>query len=109
MAYEFTLDVVGVQPGDMDKIETELKEMGIIGYALQRDDFTEDRFYPTGPVLWSNHETDMHGLSARFPTLVFCLYLDDTLSMSVEYHQNGKMQAEKGEMTYPPFDPQKLK
>lgn len=109
MVYEFTLDVVGVQPGDMDKIEAILNEAGIIGYALQRDGFTEDRFYPAGSALWCHHESDMRSLSAQFPTLMFCLYIDDTLGMSVEYHQNGKMQAEEGEMTYPPFNPNKLK
>lgn len=108
MAYEFTLDVTGVQPGDMNKIEEALEEMGIIGYALQRDPFTEDRFYPAGPASWFNHEENMRSLSALFPAGVFCLYIDDTLSTCVEYHHNGKMQAEDGELTYPPFDMEKL-
>lgn len=109
MAYEFTLDVMGVRPGDMDEIEKALKEMEVIGYALQRDDFTENQFYASGQALWSNHKENMRSLSVRFPTLLFCLYIDDTLNMSVEYHQNGKMQAEDGEMTYPPFNPDKLR
>lgn len=72
MGYEFTLDIAGFQDrdvdkGDMDKVEACLREMDIIGYALNRDSFTEDRFYSSGPALWSQHETDMRHLSAQFP------------------------------------------
>lgn len=60
---------------------------------------------------WYEHTEDMRKLSLRYPETVFTLKGDGDFSgdIWVEYHQNGKLQAEhQPEWTPPPFDPEKL-
>ena len=61
---------------------------------------------------WYDPTEKMREVSARYPGVVFTLHGDgdDSGDLWVEYHQDGKVQAEaQPEWTPPPFDPDKLR
>ncbi len=81
-----------------------LREMGVIGYALNDVLMCHDN------VRWYSHEDDMLEVSKQFPNVLFCLHGqgDDSEDIWDEYFLNGKSQYCRAEITIPPFDPAKL-
>lgn len=66
----------------------------------------------TGGTLahWYDHENDMLELSSEYPDVLFTLYgAGESGEHWVCYFKNGKVQSEIGEVTYPQFNPEKLK
>ena len=63
-----------------------------------------------GETSWYQHEADVSRVSRLWPEVVFTLYLngEDSKDFSVEYHRNGKVHREPGEIVYAEFDPEKL-
>lgn len=73
-------------------------------YALTKDGETSES------CSWYDHEIDLKSFSRKFPATVFKLsgQGEDNEDMWVKYFMNGKMQECKAEITYPPFDKNKL-
>ena len=59
---------------------------------------------------WYQHQTDMSRVSRLWPGVLFTLHLngEDSGDFSVEYHRDGKVHREPGEIVYAEFDPEKL-
>lgn len=60
---------------------------------------------------WYDHEKDMRKVSAAFPSILFQLDGEGEESGDIwrEWYLGGKMQREKVEIKFNPFDPDKLK
>ncbi len=76
------------------------KEAALLKQIIEGDDETT----------WYEHEADVSRVSRLWPEVVFTLYLngEDSKDFSVEYHRNGKVHREPGEIVYGEFDPEKL-
>lgn len=61
-------------------------------------------------IKWYNHEADMRTYSECHPNVLFKLSGDgeENGDLWVEYYLNGKMQREKIEIKFAPFDKSKL-
>lgn len=61
-------------------------------------------------IKWYNHEEDMRTYSQSHPNVLFKLSGDgeENGDLWVEYYFNGKMQREKIEVKFEPFDKSKL-
>lgn len=59
---------------------------------------------------WYEYSSDMKNISKLFPELLFILTGkgEEPGDNWAEYHQNGKFQHVKAEITFPPFDPSQM-
>ena len=60
---------------------------------------------------WYEHQHDLQGVSAKWPKTLFTLHRggEDDNDLAYEYYRGGKVQICPGTITYPEFDPSKLK
>lgn len=60
---------------------------------------------------WYDHETDLRKISTQFPDVVFHLHGvgEDYGDIWEKHFCNGKMQVCKARITFPKYDPRKLK
>jgi len=59
---------------------------------------------------WYNHDVDMYCFSMKYPSVLFELSGegDEASDLWKSYYKNGKTQHCKAELTFPPFDEEKL-
>lgn len=99
-----------VQPGDHDSDE-------ILNTPLAYDDDLDLGDLIRGSMdqtKWYDHEQDMIEVSLKFPNALFTLNGEgeghgDGPDSWKKYFKGGKMQDAHAIITYPPFDPAKLK
>ena len=98
----YSLELLDATSEQEEQIISRLKEMNVIGYALDEDLSCLD------PVKWYDEEEDMLTLSREFPTVHFCMHGDGDSSDDLWdcHYDGGKMQTCMAEI--PPFDPNKL-
>ena len=62
-------------------------------------------------IKWYEHDEDMLAFSKKYPDIVFVLYGagEESSDLWKEYYQNGKRQYAPVELSFPEFDPGKLK
>lgn len=66
--------------------------------------------YPDGHMKWYDHEEELKEFSKKHPDKLFQLSVEgeENGDMSEKYFKNGKMQVCKAEISFPPYDENKL-
>ncbi len=62
-------------------------------------------------VSWTECDEDLMDFSKKYPKTLFTMYIEGSGVMDfwVLYVKNGKFQKEEGQITYPKYNPKKLK
>jgi hypothetical protein len=70
-----------------------------------------DQIVTGDSIKWYDHDEDCAEMSKNFPDAVFKLHGEgeDGGDLWDSYYKNGKMHICRATMTYPPYDPAKLK
>lgn len=108
-AYELYIEdnpCSGYKINDLEKtlVEDEIDLMQVFEWGNADDGYS-------GYCKWYNFKDDMELLSARFPQILFHLrgHGEDQEDMWEAWYLNGGSQYCPATITYPPFDPLKLK
>ena len=109
MGYEtrYWIELTHEEDGDISKIVAAFQELDedVIEWVL---DFDLSCYQP---AKWYNHNVAMIEISKRFPHILFELHGEGETNEDiwVEYYQNGKYYHDYAIITFPPFDPTKMK
>jgi hypothetical protein len=70
-----------------------------------------DQLSSDDTMTWYDHDEDCAEMSKSFPDVTFCLegQGEEASDTWKSYYRNGLMQISRAIITYPPFDPTKLK
>lgn len=100
-----TISVYGTDDQAMRKIIDKMKELGIIGYAVNEDLECES------PVNWFSEEEDMLELSREFPDVRFEVHGegDNQGDIWEDHFLNGMTYRSHAEITIPEFNPELLR
>jgi hypothetical protein len=101
----YTAYNLSVKNGDSSLIEEFRKENESASYALDEQGDTLES------CKWYNHDVDLKAFSKKYPELLFILEGAGEISGDIwkKYFQNGKCQVAKAQITFEPFNPDKLK